>query len=115
MKRYIGGFLLLACALAAHAQTSPVTCSAATLSGTRSVVLTGRSLSSTGVFSKSYYGVGTATFDGAGKVTFNLTTDTNQAQSVAQTLSGTYNLPSNCAGTLTITSGNTASFTLIPL
>jgi uncharacterized protein (TIGR03437 family) len=114
MSRLLGGFSLLACALAAHAQTSPVTCSAATLSGTRSVVLTGRTVSSTGLFSKSYYGVGTATFDGVGKVTFNLTTNTNQAQNGTQTLAGIYTLPSNCAGTLTIASGDTASFTLIP-
>ena len=78
------------------------------------MVLTGRSVSSTGLFSKSYYGVGTATFDGVGKVTFNLTTNANRAQNGAQTLAGIYTLPSNCAGTLTITSGDTASFTLIP-
>ena len=47
-------------------------------------------------------------------MTLNLTTDTNASQSVAQTLSGTYEIPSNCAGTLNITTGDTASFTLIP-
>jgi len=114
MNRIVVGLSLLACGLAARAQTAPVTCSAATLTGTRSLVLTGRTVTSAGLFSKSYYGVGTATFDGAGNVTFNLTTDTNQAQNGTQTLSGTYALPSNCAGTLNITSGDTASFTLIP-
>jgi uncharacterized protein (TIGR03437 family) len=114
MTRLVAGFSLLVFALGAQAQSAPVTCSAATLSGTRSVVLNGRSVLSTGLFSKSYYGVGTATFDSAGKATFNLTTDTNQAQNVAQTLSGTYTLPSNCAGILNITTGDNASFTLIP-
>ena len=114
MKRMIVGLSLMAGALAVRAQTTPVTCSAATLSGTHSLVLTGRMVTSAGVFAKSYYGVGTATFDGAGKVTFNLATDTNQAQNATQALSGTYALPSNCAGTLNITSGDTASFTLIP-
>jgi uncharacterized protein (TIGR03437 family) len=114
MKRLLAGFSLFACVLAAQTQTVPVTCSAATLSGTRSLVLTGRSVLSTGQFSKSYYGVGTATFDGAGNVTFNLTTDTNQAQNAVQTLSGIYTLPSNCAGTLNIITGDVAAFTLIP-
>jgi len=114
MKRIIAGFSLLVCALAARAQTTPVPCTTAILNGTWSLDLTGRSVTSAGVFSKSYYGVGTATFDGVGNVTFNLTTDTNQAQNVAQTLAGTYTLPANCSGALVITSGDTASFTLIP-
>ena len=114
MKRILAGFSLLLCALAARAQTTPVTCTAATLNGTWSVDLTGRSVTSAGAFSKIYYGVGTATFDGVSNVTFNLTTSTNQAENVPQTLSGTYTLPSNCLGTVAITTGDTASFTLIP-
>ena len=57
---------------------------------------------------------GTATFDGAGNVTLLLYTNTNQSQGGGQTWSGTYTLPSNCVGTLNITTGNSASFTLIP-
>ena len=69
---------------------------------------------STATLSKVSLSVGTATFDGAGNVTFNLTTNTNQTTGVAQVLSGTYTLPSTCLGTLSITNGDTASFTLIP-
>ena len=114
MKRIVAAFSMLVCALAAHAQATPVTCSAATLNGTWSVDLTGRVVSSAGAFSKAYYGVGTATFDGVNTVTITLTTNTNQAEGVAQTLAGTYTLPANCVGTVTITTGDTASFTLIP-
>src|SRR5690348_2035364 len=108
MKRIVAGFSMLVCALAAHAQTTPVTCSAATLNGIWSVDLTGRVVSSAGAFSKAYYGIGTATFDGVSAVTFTLTTNTNQAEGVAQTLAGTYTLPANCVGTVAITSGDTA-------
>ncbi len=107
-------FCVLATATLAQAQTTPVTCSNATLTGTHSLVLSGRDVLSTVIFSKVYLGVGTATFDGAGNVTFSLTTDTNSSSGVSQTLSGTYSLPSNCLGTLNITSGDAASFTLIP-
>ena len=114
MKRILAGFSMLVCALVARAQTTPVTCSAATLNGTWSLDLTGRAVSSAGAFSKAYYAVGTATFDGVSAVTFTLTTNANQAQGVAQTLSGTYTLPANCVGTVSITVGDTAFFTLIP-
>jgi uncharacterized protein (TIGR03437 family) len=105
---------LLTCAFAASAQTTPVTCTAATLTGARSLVLTGRNVSAAGLFTKSYYAVGTATFDGTSNVTFNLTSDTGTSQNISQTMSGTYTLPSNCAGTVNITTGDTATFTLIP-
>lgn len=108
------GLCLLASPFLAQGQTTPVTCTNATLNGTHSMMLTGRSVLSTVVFSKVTQSVGTATFDGAGNFTFNLTTNTNQAAGATQTLSGTYSLPSNCVGTLNITTGDTASFTLIP-
>ena len=111
--RLLAAFVFLSCA-GAYAQTAPPTCTAATLTGTRSLVLTGRTVTSAGVFTKVYYGVGNATFDGVGKVTFNLSTNTNTTPITAQTLAGTYTLPSSCVGTVVITSGDTATFTLIP-
>jgi uncharacterized protein (TIGR03437 family) len=112
VKSLLIGFTLLAAAVAASAQTTP-TCSASTLTGTRSFVLTGRTVSAAGVFSKSYYAVGTANFDGVSKVTVNVTSSSNSSQSVAQTLAGSYSLASTCVGALNITTGDTASFTLI--
>ena len=105
---------LLASPFLVQAQTTPVTCTNATLNGTHSMMLTGRSVLSTVVFSKVSQSVGTAIFDGAGNFTFNLTTNTNQSAGATQTLSGTYSLPTNCVGTLNITTGDTAFFTLIP-
>jgi len=113
-KLLILGLCLPATAFLAQAQTTPVTCTNATLTGTHSLMLAGRNVLSTVVLSKVSLSVGTATFDGAGRVTFNLTTNTNQSAGAPQMLSGTYSLPSNCVGTLNLTTGDTASFTLIP-
>ncbi len=87
-------------------------CSSASLSGTYSLALTGRDVSSSATFTKVSEGVGTATFDGQSKVTFSLTTNTNAAAGVSQTLIGTYTLQANCSGSLSITTGDTTSFTL---
>lgn len=109
---------LLTIPFVATAQTTtpppPVTCTAATLTGAHSLMLSGRNVSSTAVLSKIALSVGTATFDGAGNVTFSLTTNTNQSGGVLQPESGTYSLPSNCLGALNITTGDTATYTLIP-
>jgi uncharacterized protein (TIGR03437 family) len=96
-----------------QAQTTPVTCSASTLSGTYALVLDGRDVASAAL-TKASVAVGTATFDGSANVTFNLTDAVNSTPGAAQTLSGTYSLPSNCLGSVTITNGDSASFTLIP-
>ncbi len=115
MNRLILPVTMTAFAALASAQTTtPVTCTAATLTGTRSLVLTGRTVTSAGLYTASYYGIGTATFDGVSKVTFNVTASSNSSQNIPQTLSGTYTIPTNCAGTISITSGDTATFTLIP-
>jgi uncharacterized protein (TIGR03437 family) len=108
------GSCLLAGAVLGQAQTTPVTCTAATLTGTHSLILTGRNVSSTAVLSNVFLATGTANFDGVSAVTLSLTINTNQTPGVVQTWSGTYGLPANCLGTLTIATGDTASFTLIP-
>jgi uncharacterized protein (TIGR03437 family) len=113
IRRLVLTSCLLAAPFAAHAQTSG-TCTSATLSGTYSLTLTGRSVSSTLVLGKDYQAVGTITFDGASAVTATLATNTNAAAGVAQTLAGTYTIPSNCIGSLNFTTGDTASYTLIP-
>ena len=108
------GSCLLAGAFAAYAQTAPVTCTAATLSGTHSIVLTGRNVSSTAVLSNVFLATGTATFDGVSAATLSLTVNTNSTPGVVQNWAGTYSLPANCLGTMTIATGDSASFTLIP-
>lgn len=97
----------------AQAQTTPPTCSAASLSGAYHLTLTGRNLNSSSALNAAYQAVGTATFDGAGGVTFSLTSNNSHLQGVSQSLSGTYILTSNCTGTLTIATGDSATYTLI--
>lgn len=48
------------------------------------------------------------------KATATLVSNSNKAPGLAQTLAGTYTIPSNCVGTLNITGGDTATYTLIP-
>lgn len=115
--RFFVSAILVSAGLA-QAQTAAPVCSVATLSGTRSFVLTGRSIatvSGEAEFNGGYQGVGTANFDGNGNVLINVTGTTSaSAASAAQTLTGTYAIPSSCIGTMTITGGDTALFTLIP-
>jgi uncharacterized protein (TIGR03437 family) len=91
------------------------TCNSATLSGTYELLLSGRQLTSTGAVTQVFQGVGTATFDGLSKVTFNLTANTvttTQSFGTQVTYSGSYSMQSNCVGTISITTGDTATFTL---
>jgi hypothetical protein len=103
---------LLAVPLLAQPQIGGGICSSATLSGNYSSTLTGRSLTSGVTFAASTEGIGSVNFDGQSKVTFTLTTNTNKIFGTAQTLSGTYTLQANCVGAVTITSGDSATFTL---
>jgi uncharacterized protein (TIGR03437 family) len=99
---------------AAWAQTTPVTCTNATLNGTYSLVLSGRDVLPSAALTKAFLGVGTAIFDGVSNVTINLTITTASSSAVAQKWSGTYSLPSSCLGTLTVSIGDVGLFTLIP-
>ncbi len=114
--KILNATIWLACTLPvpilAQPQIGGGTCSSASLSGLYSLTLTGRDVSSSVVFSKVLEGIGTASFDGLSKVTLSLTDNTNAAQGTPQTLSGTYTMQSNCVGTLSITTGDTASFSL---
>jgi uncharacterized protein (TIGR03437 family) len=91
------------------------TCNSATLSGTYEIVLSGRQLTSTGVVTQIFQGVGTVNFDGLSKVAVSLTANTvttTQSFGTAVTWNGTYSLQANCIGTMSITTGGTATFTL---
>jgi hypothetical protein len=103
---------LLAVPLLAQPQIGGGNCSTATLSGSYSATLTGRTLNSGVAFTATSEGIGSVSFDGQSKVTFSLTTNTNKAFGTAQTLTGTYSLQANCVGVVTITSGDSATFAL---
>jgi uncharacterized protein (TIGR03437 family) len=90
-------------------------CSASTLNGTYEAVLNGR-LVPGGVTTRLMASNGSVAFDGIGKVTFNLTSNTVNGSQVFGTpvvYSGTYVLQSNCQGTINISSGDTASFAVV--
>ncbi len=98
----------------AFAQTiSGGSCSAANLTGTYSLTLSGRAISPAGSFAGSFQGDGTATFDGQSQVTLTGIDNTNLASGKPFTYSGTYTIPSNCYGSLTLTTGSTATFALV--
>ncbi len=88
-------------------------CSTSNLTGAYSLTLSGRAISSAGNFLGSFQGIGTATFDGQGNVTLAGVDNTNLAQGQSFTYTGTYSVPSNCSGTLTITTTSAATFTLV--
>jgi hypothetical protein len=96
----------------AQPQIGGGTCSTATLSGNYSATLTGRTLNAGLVYTGTSESIGSVTFDGQSKVTFNVTSNTNKGFGTAQTLSGTYTLQANCSGQVTITAGDAATFTL---
>lgn len=87
-------------------------CTAATLTGNYSLTISGRAVSPTLAFTKISQGVGTATFDGVGKVALNFANNTLQATGTAQTWSGSYTLQSNCTGSINLIAGDTATFAL---
>ncbi len=88
-------------------------CSAANLSGVYPISLSGRSISPSGVLTGSFQGVGTATFDGNGAITLTGTYNTNTSLGQSFSYTGTYTVPSNCAGTGSIQIAGQALFTLV--
>jgi hypothetical protein len=105
--------LLAAATPPCSAQTASPTCSLTTLAGTYSMLLNGRNLNPSAVFIATYEASGSATFSQSGAVVFNLVSNTNASLRVSQTLAGTYTLGLNCLGTVSIATGDNASFTLI--
>jgi hypothetical protein len=103
---------LLAVPLLAQPQIGGGNCSTATLSGNYSATLNGRAFTAADSLTSTTEGVGSVAFDGQNKVTFTLTTNTNKTFGTAVTLAGTYSLQANCTGTVTITSGDMASYSL---
>jgi uncharacterized protein (TIGR03437 family) len=84
------------------------------LNGTYAVALAGRALSTSGTFTGSYQANGTATFDGQSKTAFTVAANTNLSQTQPFTYTGTYSIPSNCFGTLSLPiTGAAAVFSLV--
>ncbi len=103
---------LLALPLLAQKQTAP-SCTLSSLSGTYYLTQTGRNVNASTALTASYQATGTAVFDGMGNVSFALTANTNNQAGLTQALAGTYTMANNCVGTLSITTGDSANYTLI--
>lgn len=88
-------------------------CSSISLNGTYMMTLTGRQIVAAGVYTNIYQANGAVTFDGQSKVTMTLTANTLKATGSALTYSGTYVVQANCAGSVTITTGDAATFNLL--
>lgn len=100
--------------LPAAAQTiSGGSCATADLSGSYALTFTGRAVSTAGTFTGTSAANGLATFDGAGKVTFAVTANTNAALGKSITYTGTYSVASNCTGTISITTGGNFTLNLV--
>jgi hypothetical protein len=113
----IAVLFLLPCLLAAPmlAQTTigGGTCSSATANGTYAVTIAGRQVTTSGNFTSVFQSNGSATFDGLSKVTIALTEDTGTLAGTPVTWSGSYTVQANCAGTVTVTSGGSATFNML--
>jgi uncharacterized protein (TIGR03437 family) len=85
------------------------------LNGTYELSLSGRQVVAN-QNTKTLDANGTATFDGQGNATLTLTADTfgpSNAFGTSLVYKGTYTISSNCTGTISITSGDTASFPIV--
>jgi hypothetical protein len=116
-QSYGAGLLLLSCLLAqtlvAQTQIGGGACNSSSLTGTYAFSLTGRQVSASGTFTAVLQANGSATFDGTNKFSLAMTAGTIQAVNTPLTYSGTYSIQSNCAGAISITAGDSATFNLV--
>jgi len=108
-------FCLPAASVLAQTTIGSSTCNSSTLNGAYEVILTGRQVNSAGATTKLFQAVGTASFDGLSKVTLTMTANTvttSQSFGTALMYSGSYSMQVNCLGSISITTGDNATFTL---
>ena len=108
-------FCLPAAPVLAQTAIGSSPCTSSALNGTYQFLLNGRQVTASGTTSKVLQAVGTAAFDGLSKVTLTLTANTvttSQTLGTPLVYSGSYSLQANCVGSMSITSGDAATFTL---
>ena len=118
-RRYTTLLPILFClpAMPALAQTAigGGACTSSALNGTYEFLLSGRQVSASGAVSKVFQAVGTAAFDGLSRVTLTMTANVvgpSQSFGTPLVYMGSYSLQSNCVGSMSITSGDAATFAL---
>src|SRR5271165_4121622 len=108
-------FCLPAVTLLAQPTIGGGSCTSATLSGNYQLLLNGRQVTASGSVTKVFQGIGVAAFDGLSKVTLTMTANvvsTSQSFGTPLVYAGSYSLQSNCLGSISITSGDSATFML---
>ena len=110
---WLFGLGVLPSGLLAQTQIGGGTCNSSSLKGNFAVSLTGRQVSAAATYVNVFQSNGMVTFDGQSGVTFSLAVNTLQSIATPQTWSGTYTMQANCSGTITITSGGSATFGLL--
>jgi hypothetical protein len=103
---------LLAAPMLAQTTIGGGTCSSATANGTYAVTITGRQVTTAGNFTNVFQANGSATFDGQSKVTIAMTEDTGSLSGAPLTWSGSYSVQANCAATIAIATGGSATFNM---
>ena len=88
-------------------------CNSSNLSGSYTITVTGRQVTSSGAFSNVFQANGAATFDGQSQVTIALAAGTPQAIATQPQWSGTYSVQANCEGQLSVTTGANITFNLV--
>jgi hypothetical protein len=111
--KYLVWLLPLGGGLLGQTQIGGGTCNSSTLSGNYSFTLAGRQVAGSGAFVGVLQANGTATFDGTNKVSLKMSAATLQAPSLPLTYSGTYSVQANCGGSVMITAGTSATFSLL--
>ena len=112
--KYIAFLLLpLSGSLLGQTQIGGGTCNSSSLSGAYTMTMSGRQVASSGAFTGLFQANGTASFDGTSKVTLTMTASTITAAGTPLVYSGTYSVQSNCGGTITLTTGDSATLNLL--
>jgi len=111
--KYLMWLLPLGGSLMGQTQIGGGTCNSSSLNGAYTFTLAGRQVATSGAFTGVFQANGTTTFDGTNKVTMTMNAATAQAAGTNLTYSGTYSVQANCAGSISITAGDTATFNLL--
>jgi hypothetical protein len=111
----LGLFCTVALVAPALAQTQigGGACNSSYLNGTYAVSLTGREVSGSAIFENVLQANGLATFDGLSSASFTLIENTVQGLGVPLNWSGTFSVQSNCAATVTVNTGGSASLNIM--
>ncbi len=97
----------------AQTQIGGGACNSSYLKGTYAISLTGRQVNGSATFENVLQANGFATFDGLSSASFTLIENIKQASGASLNWSGTFSVPANCAATVTISTGGSATLNVM--